>query len=178
VELNPRYNPCNCCTTSAAYGEDGKLAVLYREETDNQRDMYLVLWDQGRGHMTRKRVGGTPWKLDGCPMTYYTVSRERGGFTAVWPTKGEIYFARLNGTGEPSKLAEVKTPGRSGMRTGMIALSCPDGESLVAWKKDDQLGWQLYDADGQPSGAPGAAKSPGHGAAGVVGKDGRFVLFR
>ena len=30
VELNARYNPCNCCTTSAAYGADGRLAVLYR----------------------------------------------------------------------------------------------------------------------------------------------------
>src|SRR3954447_5921271 len=49
VELNPQYNPCNCCTTSAAYGEDGRLAVLYREETNNERDMYLVLWDQSRG---------------------------------------------------------------------------------------------------------------------------------
>jgi hypothetical protein len=74
--------------------------------------------------------------------------------------------------------AEIKTPGRSGMRTGIIALSAPDGGTLVAWKKDEQLGWQLYDADGRPAGAPGAVKSPGTGAAGVVGKDGRFILFR
>jgi hypothetical protein len=178
VDLNPRYNPCNCCTTSAAYGEDGRLAVLYREETNNERDMYLVLWDQSRGGTTRTRVGRTPWKIDGCPMTYYTLSRERGGFVAAWPTKGEIYFARLNGEGEALQPAEVKTPGRSGMRTGILALGAPDGGTLVAWKKDEQLGWQLYDADGRPSGALGAAKSPGNGAAGVVGKDGRFILFR
>jgi hypothetical protein len=178
VELDPRYNPCNCCTTSAAYGEDGRLAVLYREETNNDRDMYLVLWDQGRGETTRKRVGRTPWKIDGCPMTYYAVARARGGFVAAWPTKGEIYFARLDGKGESLMPAEIKTPGRSGMRTGILALSAPDGGTLVAWKKDDQLGWQFYDADGRPSGAPGAAKSPGNGAAGVVGKDGRFILYR
>ena len=101
VEIDPRYNPCNCCTTSAAYGEDGRLAVLYREETNNERDMYLVLWDQDAGQMTRTRVSRTPWKIDACPMTYYTISRERGGFVAVWPTKGQIYFARLDGEGEP-----------------------------------------------------------------------------
>jgi hypothetical protein len=178
MEINPRFNPCNCCTTSAAYGEDGRLAVLYREETNNERDMYLVLWDQARGGTTRTRVGRTPWKIDGCPMTYYTVARDRGGFAAAWPTKGEIYFARLNGDGESLPPAEIKTPGRSGMRTGIIALSAPDGGTLVAWKKDEQLGWQLYDADGRPAGAPGAVKSPGTGAAGVVGKDGRFILFR
>ncbi len=178
VEISPRFNPCNCCTTSAAYGEDGRLALLYREETNNERDMYLVLWDQAKGGVKRTRVGRTPWKIDGCPMTYYTIARDRGGFVAAWPTQGEIYFARANGDGESLQPAEIKTPGRSGMRTGIIALTAPDGGVLVAWKKDEQLGWQLYDAAGRPSGAPGAVKGPGTGAAGVVRKDGHFVLFR
>jgi hypothetical protein len=178
VEIDPRYNPCNCCTTSAVYGEDGKLAVLYREETNNDRDMYLVLWDQARGAATRKRVGRTPWKIDGCPMTYYAVSRGRGGFAAAWPTRGRIYFARLDSRGEPLPSAEIETPGRSGMRTGVLALAGRDGSTLVAWKKDGVLGWQLYDAEGRPSGAEGATKGPGDRAAGVVTRDGRFVLFR
>jgi hypothetical protein len=178
IELNPLYNPCNCCTTSAASGEDGRLAVLYREETDNERDMYLVLWDQERGRMTRKRVSRTPWKIDACPMTYYTISRERGGYVAAWPTRGQIYFAHFDSQGDPLPPGEIQTPGRSGMRTGMVALSAPDGSTLVAWKKDDELGWQLYGADGRPAGEPGAATSPGHGAAGVVSKEGRFILFR
>jgi hypothetical protein len=178
IELDPRYNPCNCCTTSAAYGEDGRLAVLYREETDNERDMFLVLWDQERVRTTRKRVSHTPWKIDACPMTYYTISRERGGFVAAWPTQGRIYFARLDGQGDPLPPAEIETPGRSAMRTGVLALSAPDGSTLIAWKKGDELGWQLYGADGRPSGEPGAAKSVGNGAAGVVSKDGRFIFFR
>jgi hypothetical protein len=32
VEIDPTADPCDCCTTSAVYGADGKLAVLYREE--------------------------------------------------------------------------------------------------------------------------------------------------
>lgn len=178
VELDPRYNPCNCCTTSAAYGEDGRLAVLYREETDNERDMYLVLWDQDRGQMTRRRVSRTPWKVDACPMTYYTISAARGGLVAAWPTRGQIYFARLDGRGDPVPPAEIQTPGMSGMRTGVLVLSAPDGSTLVAWKKGAQLAWQLYSSDGRPSGEPGTAESPGNGAAGVVSKDGRFILFR
>jgi hypothetical protein len=111
-------------------------------------------------------------------MTYYAVTPDRGGFVAAWPTKGRIYFARLDGRGESSRLAEVETPGMSGMRTGMLALSSPAGGTLVAWKKDGLAGWQLYDAKGQPAGPAGSAKSPGNGVAGVVGKDGGFVLFR
>ena len=177
VEMNTRFDPCNCCTTSAAYGEDGKLAVLYREETRNERDMYLVLWDQVTGQMTRKRVSRTLWKTDACPMTYFTVT-QRGGFVAVWPTRGEIHFASVDDNGDPSPKSEIKTPGRSGMRTGTLALCAPDGITLVAWKKDGETGWQLYDDVGRPSGSPGSFKSSGNGVAGIVGKDSRFILFR
>jgi hypothetical protein len=178
AEIESSYNPCNCCTTSAVYGADGRLAVLYREETGNMRDMYLVLWDQTRGQVARTRVSRTLWKIDACPMSYYTITREQAGFVAVWPTRGEIYFARLDGKGDSAPTAEIKTPGRSGMRTGMLTLSAPDGSTLVAWKNSDQIGWQLYDGGGRPSGPPGSARSMGKGAAGVVDMEGRFMLFR
>lgn len=177
VEIDPAFNPCNCCTTSCAYGADGKLAVLYREETDNDRDMYLVLWDQDRNQATRTRVGATPWLVDACPMTYYTISATPEGFLAVWPTRGEIFFARLGDDGSALAAAEMKTPGKCGMRTGVLALNDSAGNTLVAWKNDGQLGWQLYDKQGRASGHAGSAASAGNGAAGVVGKDGRFILF-
>lgn len=178
VEINPAYDPCNCCTTSAAYGTDGKLAVLYREETKNERDMYLVLWDQERSQTSRTGVSSTLWKIDGCPMSAYTITRKQDGFVAVWPTRDEVYFARLDGKGNQLPPGETKTPGKSGMRTGMLALCAPDGSTLVAWKKDDRISWQLYDAKGKPSGSPGSAKSFGNGVAGVVDEDGHFILFR
>lgn len=83
VELDASFNPCDCGTTSAAYGADGRLAVLYREETGNDRDMDLVLWDQGRGRMTRKRVGRTSWHVAACPTTYFSVTPSLGGFAAT-----------------------------------------------------------------------------------------------
>lgn len=43
AEINNAYLPCECFTTSAVYGADGDLAVLYRERTNNERDMYVVL---------------------------------------------------------------------------------------------------------------------------------------
>ncbi|MBI1900806.1 MAG: hypothetical protein HYS13_06805 [Planctomycetia bacterium] len=202
VEIDPAIDPCDCCTTSAAFGADGRLAILYREETDDQRDMYLVLWDPEKRKASRTRVSGTAWQIDSCPMTYFSVVREGEGFLAAWPTKGQVYFARLDGArlngaglngagtpppiptlprkggGGPQPPAEIKTPGMSGMRTGVLALSGKDGSTLVAWKKDGQLGWQLYDAKGRPAGPPGSAKSAGSGAAGVATKEGEFVLFR
>lgn len=178
AEIDPVLNPCNCCTTSATYGGDGRLAILYREETDNDRDMYLALWDQEQNKVTKTRVSTTPWKIDACPMTYYSVARSGDGFVAAWPTKGQIYFARLDSNGSPKTPREIKTSGSSGMRTGIVSIPTQDGSTLVAWKKDNQLGWQLYDDRGRPAGAPGSARSAGSGVAGVLAKNGDLVLFR
>jgi hypothetical protein len=178
AELNPVWNPCDCCTTAAAYGRDGRLALLYREETGNERDIYVVLWDQIRGtEPSRTRVSSTPWKVEGCPMTYFTIAPTTTGYVAAWPTKSQIYFARLDKDGLVLPPGEIRTPGVSGMRTGLLALSAADGTTLVAWKNKDVLGWQLYDPKGQPQENPGSATSPGNGAAGVVLPTSNFLLF-
>jgi hypothetical protein len=178
VEINSAYNPCNCCTTSSSYAADGRLAVLYREETDNERDMYLVLWDQAKNKSSRTKISTTPWKIDGCPMTYYSIAATKEGFVAAWPTKENIFFARLDKQGDPLSPAEIKTPGNPAMRSGILALPAPSGNTLVAWKKENRLRWQLYDEKGQPSGESGSAQSSGKGVAAVVDKNGSFILVR
>ncbi|HZN33445.1 MAG TPA: hypothetical protein VFB80_06475 [Pirellulaceae bacterium] len=177
VEIDPSFDPCDCCTTSATYAADGRLALLYREETNNERNMFLVQWDQKQNVATRTRVSTTPWNIDACPMTYYSIVPQGDGFVAAWPTKGEVYWARLDGQGTLQSPGEIKTPGQSGMRSGVLTLTDTSGNTLVAWKKAEQLGWQLYDAQGRASGKTASAKSRGSGAAGVVSKDGRFLLF-
>lgn len=178
TEPNPAWNPCNCCTTAAAYGADGKLALLYREETNDERDMFVgLLGGGGKAGPTRARVSETRWKLSACPMTYFAISGAGDGFVAAWPTKTQVYFTRLDKTGKAWPAGEIKTPGTSGMRNGLVALSAGDGATLIAWKNKDVLGWQLYDTKGQPTGEPGSATSPGSGAAGVVLSDGSFILF-
>jgi hypothetical protein len=178
VEIDASYNPCNCCTTSSTYAADGRVAILYREETDNERDMYLVLWDQSKNKSSRSRVSTTPWNINACPMTYYTVNRAKEGFVAAWPTKESIYFARMGKQGELLSPTEIKTPGNPGMRSGIVALPSPTGSTLVAWKKENRLGWQLYDEKGRPGGEPGSARSEGKGVAAVVDKSGNFILIR
>lgn len=178
IEIDPSFNPCDCCTTSCCYGADGTLAVLYREETKNERDMYVVRWDQKHTKATRTRIGATRWQTDSCPMTYFTIVPTAKGFDVAWPTKGKVYFAHLDERGNTIGPAETETPGASGMRKGMIALSNAKGETLVVWKKDDKLGWQLYDAKGSTAGDANSIASQGPGAASVALPDGRFLLFR
>ena len=182
AEINPAYDPCDCCTTQAAYGADGSLAVLYREETNNQRDMHVIVLGKdgiGKGgRQSRTRISSTLWAVNGCPMTYFSLSATKSGYVAAWPTKGEIYFARLDPNGKVMAPGEIKTPGRSGMRTGVVALSAVDGVSLIAWRHQDEVGWQLYGENGNAVGAGGSMKSAGKGAAAVVDRKGRFLLFQ
>ena len=179
-EPDPSSNPCDCCTSAAAYGPDGKAALLYREETNNDRDMYVALWDQmSEDKPVKKRVSQTPWPINACPMTYFSINRTETGYVAAWPTKGHIYFARLAKDGAVLPPGEIRTPGMAGMRTGVTAVSAADGATLVAWKNQskDSLRWQLYDAKGKPEGEPGTAKSTGSGAAAVALSDGKFAVF-
>jgi len=178
IEVNTEFDPCNCCTTNSMYGDDGRLAVLYREESNNERDIYLVLWNQQTGEISRTRVSSTRWKIDECPMSCYSIRRTTGGYVAAWPTKESIYFARLDNNGSQLSPGEIKTPGAPAMRTGMLALSAHDGTTLVAWKNEARLQWQLYDAKGQALSKPESAESQGSGVAGVVTRDGQFVLIR
>jgi len=176
AEIDASYDPCECCTTRAVYGANGDLAVLYREKAGNHRDIYLVRLAKD-GSRSRTRISGTPWNVDACPMTYFALSATAEGYVAAWPTKGDIYFARLDRKGNVLAPGEVKTPGRSGMRSGVVALGAPNGASLVAWKHEGESGWQVYDREGRAQGPPGSARGPGKGAAGVVDEQGHFLLF-
>jgi len=176
AELNPAYDPCECCTTRSAYSPNGDLAVLYREKRNNDRDMYLIIQDK-TGHQTRTRVSSTLWHVNACPMTNYSLTSTKSGYVAAWPTKGDIYFARLNLKGVVLPPGEVKTPGRSGMHSGLVALSGLDGRILIAWKRYGELSWQLYNAEGIPQSAPESVASAGKGAAGVTDRNGHFILF-
>jgi len=178
AEPDAAWNPCRCCTTSSTYGPGGKLAVLYREETNNERDMWLALRDPAvGGKVKRTRISTTPWKVAACPMTYFSVTPTAAGYLAAWPTMGRVYFARIDKDGAPLPPGEIRTPGTNGMRTGILALGAADGSALIAWKNNDTLGWQLYDATGAPQGTTGNTPSPGTGAAGVALPNGRFLLF-
>jgi hypothetical protein len=49
------------------------------------------------------------------------------------------------------------------MRTGLVALSGTDGGTLIAWKRDGELSWQLYNAQGVAQGAVESVPSAGNG---------------
>lgn len=178
AEIDRSFDPCDCCTSICAYDAAGRLAVLYREQTNNDRDMFLALWDQERQTVRRTRISTTLWKTDSCPMSYYALTPQGDGFLAAWPTKDEIYFARLDRDGALRDPGEVKTGGATSHRSGMSIVADAQGRTLVAWKRNGELSWQLFDAQARPQSAPETVKSPGKSAAAVLTRSGEFVLIR
>lgn len=178
AEIHRNWDPCDCCTTSSDYGADGRFAVLYREQTGDDRDMYLGLFDPDRGSQpTRTRISATPWHIDACPMTYFAIKSVPGGYLAAWPTQGQVFFARINQDGQVLAPGEIQTPGKTGMRMGLLVIGSFD-DTLVAWKNEARLEWQRYDTAGRPIGSLSSTDSPGNWAAGVAVDEGRFILFR
>jgi hypothetical protein len=176
AELDASYDPCNCCTTRTTYGPNGDLAILYREKANDDRDMYLIIRDRS-GHLKRTRISTTPWHVNACPMTYYALTSTADGYVAAWPTKGDIYFARIDRYGTVLQPGEIKTPGHSGMRSGVVALPGAKGSTLIAWKREGELSWQMYNAQGVATSVSGSLPSAGKGAAGVTDRAGNFILF-
>lgn len=178
AELNPAWNPCDCCTTTLATGTDGQVALLYREETDNLRDPQVAIWEAGRpATLHRTRLGTDHWHLAGCPMTYFSLAATPAGYLAAWPTEGRVRFSRLDATGALQPPGEIMTPGKTGMRQRVLAVESSAGDVLVAWVEAGTLRWQRYDRAGQPHGATGEAPTTGKHAVGITLPDGRFRLF-
>jgi hypothetical protein len=174
--IDPAYAVCECCTTRATHGANGDLAILYREKTNNHRDMYLVRVKKDGSHV-RTQVSQTLWDINACPMTYFSIEPAGDGYIAAWPTRGKLYFTKLSADGKPTGAGDVMTDGQITMRSMPLALTNPSGMSLIAWRQQGQLHWQLYDAQNNPTGAPGSAAGASLQAAGVVDKAGGFVLF-
>jgi len=177
IEIGPSINPCNCCTTVCVFLPTGNLAILYREETNNKRDMYLAELDLQTSKASKKAVSKTPWVLDTCPMTYYSLVSTSSGLTAAWPTQRTVYLAKLDKAGRLQSPGEVQTIGLAGMRTGLLTLQNSKDETLVVWNSDNQIGWQLVGKAMQPTSSTGSVQTTGKGVAGFLDADGEFVLL-
>jgi hypothetical protein len=175
AELSTALLPCECCTTKATVGPNGSFAIFYRDKTGTTRDMYFASLSSS-GQVTKERVSATPWPINSCPMTYYSIEPAKSGYVVAWPTKEAVYFGHLNAQGKLQAPGEVKTTGSHGMRTGLMALEAPNGHVLVAWNNNNTLGWQEYDETSLGVGAPGSAKTSGNGLAMFSVKDGFVVV--
>jgi hypothetical protein len=124
-------DPCECCATRALFADDGTLFCAYRDKADNQRDMFLLARRAAGEAWTRSRASGTPWVINGCPMTGNFLAAASGGPVMAWETKGIISFARFDLAGRKQG-EETAASGQGGRYP--VVLVAPDGVTCVSWK--------------------------------------------
>ena len=182
IQVNPgEVDPCECCATRRYLDREGKLYCLYRERTENLRDMYLLSGKLTGGGLPekfqRRKVSGDTWKIEGCPMTGSFIEPDgEKGLLLGWETKAQIHFAGESPSGE--ELLPGSGVPAVGRGKYPVVLGSGGKEVLVAWKKGNNLEWKLYNglADTRPdSGAFNAGNSDR--PAGVRTRTGDFLLF-
>ncbi|MGK0186580.1 MAG: hypothetical protein ACI9R3_002363 [Verrucomicrobiales bacterium] len=166
-----KVDPCECCGSRAIYEQDGALAVLYRDKTDNIRDTNIARLEVEKEKWSNRVISETAWPITACPMTGSFLSHSKSGIAAGWETDGQIYF-------RPSLDDKGKEVRASKKGRYPVVLTTAEGTSLVAWKNDNQLEWQIFDSSNALVGKRGSHVSENSDRpAGVVTKSGKFVLF-
>jgi hypothetical protein len=116
---SPGGSVCECCHPTAAVGPAGGLAVLFRNNVDGARDMYIVESADGITWTPRK-VGTGTWRLAACPMDGGDLTFDGERPIAVWRRENRLFWTV--GAGAEHHLAEG--------RNGAIAFA---GEPVFVW---------------------------------------------
>jgi hypothetical protein len=152
---------CGCCGLRAFADEKGAVYVLYRAARQEvHRDTYLLASTDKGDHFRGEKV--QEWEVNTCPMSSAAFAEGRAGVLAAWETKGQVYYCRIDpATGKRSP--PVAAPGDGKGRKHPAVAVNGRGESILAWTegmgwdRGGSLAWQVFDKDGQPTGAKGRA---------------------
>ncbi|WP_435007729.1 sialidase family protein [Tundrisphaera lichenicola] len=102
VYQSPDRTVCQCCHPSVAFGLDGTLLVMWRNQIQNARDLYLSRSDDGgRTFEAAQKLGRGTWQINACPMDGGAVAALSGGKAdSIWMRAGSIFEAA---PGEPER---------------------------------------------------------------------------
>lgn len=173
---------CGCCGMFAFADHRNNVYALYRSATEVvHRDIYL-LSSHDRGE-TFQGTDIAQWEIGACTISMQSLSETSAGILAAWETRGNVFYGVIDpATGRMS--APVAMPGDAQGRKYPSVAGNSRGENLVAWAegmkwaKGGSVAWQVFDAQGQPEGAPGRAEgvAPWSLVAAFARPDGGFTI--
>ena len=96
VYRSPGGSVCECCHPSVAYGADGELCVMWRNQVQGARDLYLARSaDGGATFGPAEKLGEGTWALNACPMDGGAIGIGPGrSIETVWMRQGAVFAAR------------------------------------------------------------------------------------
>jgi len=103
VYASPEGAVCFCCPPAVAIDREGRAHVIFRNDLDGNRDMYVATSDEDVSAFgPARRVVGESWALRRCPMQGGALAVGADGeIEAVWFQKGRVLGAPLDARGRP-----------------------------------------------------------------------------
>jgi hypothetical protein len=127
VYASPSGSICECCHPSVAIAADGRIAVMFRNQIDGRRDMYVVQSSDGRTFGAAVKQGTGTWPLEACPMDGGAIAIDGGAIHAVWRREQTI-LATTAPTSATAAVAETS------LGTGRDPVAAADaGRIDAAW---------------------------------------------
>jgi hypothetical protein len=84
VYSSPSGSVCECCHPSVAISAQGQIAVMFRNNLDGNRDMYVARAAADARFGPPTKVGTESWLLNACPMDGGGISFAADGLVAAW----------------------------------------------------------------------------------------------
>lgn len=97
VYHSPEGSVCECCHPSLAFDAQGTLYVMFRNQLDGARDMYVTeSKDGGKTFSTTRKIGTGTWKIAACPMDGGALAVDAAGkVTSIWRREQTLFQAEI-----------------------------------------------------------------------------------
>ena len=92
VYVSPSGSVCECCHPSVAVSEQGTVAIMFRNNIDGHRDMFVAESSDGRTFGAATKLGTGSWKLAACPMDGGGLTLA-GGLSTAWRRDDGIFLS-------------------------------------------------------------------------------------
>lgn len=110
VYKSPTGSVCPCCRPSITADQQGNVYVMFRNEVNGARDMYIAhSKDGGKSFRPAQKLGLGTWKLKACPMDGGAVAMNtKGKVGTIWRRENTIFYA------EPGSMEQKIGEGKAG----------------------------------------------------------------
>jgi BNR repeat protein len=93
VYASPSGSVCECCHPSAVVSADGRVGVMFRNQVEGHRDMFLAWSQDGRSFRPASKLGEGTWLLRACPMDGGGVAMAGADAITTWRREDAIFLA-------------------------------------------------------------------------------------
>jgi hypothetical protein len=162
IYRSPSGSICPCCHPSVIIDGKGAIHVMWRDDIESNRDMYLATSaDGGKTFSNAAKLGAGSWKLDHCPMDGgYLAALPSGKIATVWMRQKQVF--RVDDKQREQRLGPGEQPWIASTSDGayIVWLSQKNGDLQLFRPSDRQATTLARQANDPMIAAPASKQGP------------------